>query len=516
MNLFNLKNTNTKKISLFLILTILMTTVFYTNFLSINNKIFVKNFGQESESLVLGKILADKDKVDSKQFGLGIFTLDEYAYTSEKLMQSYRLIYPSKYYISDNNWTKGISKNWTGFYDSNTKINSELYKKGENIEIARSDSRKIEKTEEHGEFIWIYLSGNLLNPDELKYPVNFKLSTTGEDTGKGNFTPYTSQLGLQGQFFSFIYNEIGVNNIDLLKLLSIFLLSATLSFLCLLIKKEYNLIFGTIFYLVFLSSPWITAFAGNLYWVPFTWFLPTLFSLLLLRNMKQYYFYLPLIFLSVFIKSLCGYEYLSTILLFTISFWIVELVLNTRKQRKKVFLFITTIGILSIFGFFLALSLHANIRDNNIISGLKSIWSQDVLRRTYSTNTTFLDTVYKDSILATPTEVVLKYFSWNTSIIYGISGKLFSTIFFLSLSILVFNLFKNKKNIKRDAILFIVTFLCPFSWFVLAKAHSYIHTHINFVLWYFGFIQVMFYIIVKFILYNLFSIEKIKKKNHDL
>lgn len=516
MNSFNLENRNTKKISLFLILTVLMTVVFYTNFLSKDNKSFVKNFGQESESLVLGKILADKNKVDSKQFGLGIFTLDEYAYTSEKLMQSYRLIYPNKYYISDNNWTKGISKHWTGFYDLNTKISSELYKKDETIKIAENDYRKIEKVEEYGEYIWIYLSGDLLNPHELKYPVDFKLINIEEGAKKGIFTPYTSQFGMQGQFFSFIYNEMGINNIDLLKLLSIFLLSSTLSFLCLLVKKEYNLIFGTIFYLVFILSPWMAAFAGNLYWVPFTWFLPALFSLLLLKNIKQYYFYLPLIFLSVFIKSLCGYEYLSTILIFTISFWIIEFVLNTRKQRKKIFLFANIIGFLCFLGFFLALLLHANLRNNDTISGLKSIWSQDVLRRTYTTNSAFFDTVYKDSLSATPSEVVIKYFLWNTPIIYGISGKLFSIIFFLSLSILIFNLFKNKKNIKRDWILFIVTFLCPLSWFVLAKAHSYIHTHINFVLWYFGFIQVMFYIIIKFILNNLFNMKKTKKTIHDI
>ena len=42
--------------------------------------------------------------------------------------------------------------------------------------------------------------------------------------------------------------------------------------------------------------------------------------------------------------------------------------------------------------------------------------------------------------------------------------------------------------------LLISAFLTSVSWFVLGKAHSYIHTHMNFAMWYFGFVQLLFYI----------------------
>ena len=48
--------------------------------------------------------------------------------------------------------------------------------------------------------------------------------------------------------------------------------------------------------------------------------------------------------------------------------------------------------------------------------------------------------------------------------------------------------------------LYIVTFLTSVSWFVLAKSHSYVHTHINFVLWYMGYVQVCLYVIVDWII----------------
>ena len=49
-------------------------------------------------------------------------------------------------------------------------------------------------------------------------------------------------------------------------------------------------------------------------------------------------------------------------------------------------------------------------------------------------------------------------------------------------------------------ILFIITLLTTISWFVLGKAHSYIHTHMNFVLFFMGWVQVSIYILCKTII----------------
>ena len=49
----------------------------------------------------------------------------------------------------------------------------------------------------------------------------------------------------------------------------------------------------------------------------------------------------------------------------------------------------------------------------------------------------------------------------------------------------------------RLAYLLLFAFLTSISWFVLGKAHSYIHTHLNFVMWYFGFVQLILYIPIK-------------------
>ena len=62
-----------------------------------------------------------------------------------------------------------------------------------------------------------------------------------------------------------------------------------------------------------------------------------------------------------------------------------------------------------------------------------------------------------------------------------------------------------------------IVFLCTtLSWFVLGKAHSYIHTHMNYVLWYFGFVQISIYIIIKFICEKIYEVASKEKGDNDL
>lgn len=60
----------------------------------------------------------------------------------------------------------------------------------------------------------------------------------------------------------------------------------------------------------------------------------------------------------------------------------------------------------------------------------------------------------------------------------------------------VYSAYKFIKEKYFYSFLYYVMLLAPMSWFVLAKSHSYVHTHMNFVLWYFGFIAIMIYMII--------------------
>ena len=92
---------------------------------------------------------------------------------------------------------------------------------------------------------------------------------------------------------------------------------------------KYNLLLAVIYYLTFLLSPWIVNFARNLYWVEFTWFIPMAIGLFCSININnkicRFTSYL-LAFFSILIKCLCGYEYISTIMLSMITFLVIDFV----------------------------------------------------------------------------------------------------------------------------------------------------------------------------------------------
>lgn len=157
------------------------------------------------------------------------------------------------------------------------------------------------------------------------------------------------------------------------------------------------------------------------------------------------------------------------------------------------------LGIFSIAGFVIALAVHSSLRgDGNIVSGLTTIIKEDAMRQTFSIgkeNST-LNEIELESIEAPITAVLAKYFRFSTDIILGIPGKLFRLFAFMPILFGVYNFYKGKK-INELAVCYFVSFLVSISWFVLGKGYSYLHTTLNFVMWYFGFVQFCIFIIVK-------------------
>ena len=122
------------------------------------------------------------------------------------------------------------------------------------------------------------------------------------------------------------------------------------------------------FYGVFLLSPWITAFARNAYWVEFTWFLPVLAGLIcsVYRDAKIQIFCIFCIFISILTKCLCGYEYISAIMMATVAFLFFDMCdVMIKKDKAEV---VRSLKLLlwasaaCIAGFVAALCIHAYLR----------------------------------------------------------------------------------------------------------------------------------------------------------
>jgi len=316
-----------------------------------------------------------------------------------------------------------------------------------------------------------------------------------------NMQEYTSQIGLQGWIYYFFTKYIIQKSITILGLGCCLLLSLVITFICYELYKKYGLLLATSFYLVCICSSWIRNFSTNLYWVEFTWFIPMLLGLICLNNLNKRFWLYPLFFLAILVKSACGYEYITVIMLSSIMFFVPEWFCykENKQQSKLLFKTILCIGISSLLGFVVTFLIHSYIRGGGIIlDGLKSIYHSDVLRRTFGNVADFHD-VYANSLNASIFYVFLLYFRTPAGI-----NALFLCLAF---AFLIYHYRKKTFLLRKDIWLFLVTFITCVSWFILGKSHSYIHTHMNYVMWYMGFIQIGTYFVLKYVL-KIFIINK--------
>lgn len=482
----------TYKICLMGILFILMSWNFMFGTLDPDNRDFGE-FQYDSESLVIGPILGqEKDIYNPSVYGLGRYSDISGTYGLEVLLPS-----------DDDLWDEGYHKKEAGTIAVliSAYINN-VAKVGNYIQFANGE--KLEITQVYtGDYKEITLNTNEIltkgRYGDLSQAVFYEKDQW--QWKPGDLSVYTSQLGLQGLAFRYLSGIFSVEN---MRLLCSMLTAAVLLGICYLLCIKYDMLVGGIWYITFLLSPWITNFARNLYWVEFTWFIPMAIGLLCsiyIENRTVRILSYFGTFISIAGKCLCGYEYISTIMMGLILFLLVDFVEAWgRKDRKKQGLLIRTIfivGISAIAGFFLALCMHAYLRGaGDVVQGLKTVFTEDVLRRTSvvsgSLNTYSAFTV--ESLLVPVSEVLRKYMEFNTRIIVGVDGYLFPLLCLIPLAIWVSE-YRNGKS-SRWIAMYILSFLTTASWYILAKGHSYCHIHMNYVLWYFGYVQTCLYVIV--------------------
>lgn len=495
LNLSQKKRSAINIISLILIMIVGMSWNFMYNSFDNQNTTFSK-FQEDSETLVTGMIYAEQNGIKLTKYGLGRYTDYKGSYTSN-IME----------YINDKNWTYGYSKTKPQIIISNQKYLFDNSIPGNYISFPNGEVFLITDHYIYEKSIVITLdtTGPL---DYNKYGSLSKAKfhdSNMKPLPSATLGAYKSQYGLQGKVFRHLARYIKSNNIlGNLNFICSFATAIILSLIVILIWKKYNVLMAGCFFVTFMLSPWVVNFARNLYWIEFIWFVPMLaglFCSLFIHKRSCRILSYVVTFIAILIKCLCGYEYISVIMMGLITFLLVDLIKSIiNKESEQAILIFKTIfilGIVAVAGFIIAICIHANLRGNgDLIGGIKDIIDKDVLRRTLGGDMNNFDARLWDSFNSSSWEVFSKYFHFTTGIITGVTGNLFPILCVLPIVILVFN-YKNKKIDYTDVLLYIVTFLTSISWYVLGKQHSFVHTHMNYVLWYFGYIQICFYIICK-------------------
>ena len=326
-----------------------------------------------------------------------------------------------------------------------------------------------------------------------------------------NYWTYMSQPGGQGIAFSLLDRLIPLSS--QIKLQFFYILTALLSAIALtfIIGWFYDEFGGWVAIFVLGStvlSQWLTVFGKNLWWCLWAFYLPMIVVLYLLKRHRvpenrQYLWFGILIFISMSVKCFInGYEYITTTLIMMVTPCIYYAVLDKWRARQCMkWTVAAALGSgVAIFLSLIMLCFQIGAVKDGFMDGIQHvIWSLG--RRTYG-NAEDFPPVYAASLQAGTIAVVIPYlngvffdlntyFSQATTYVSNFLLKVryyYLVILFIVMSVLLF--WRSRKRMperRRQHIALIWTtwfsILAPLSWFVIFKAHSYIHTHMSFLLW---------------------------------
>lgn len=491
----------------------------YKNFFKAAEDDFFQYFQQDSEALVSGKILADKYKLDTGVSNLGFFSIKE---NPKGGMIANQLTSGEKEYnkipisnLVDANWTNGVNNLYNILLFDSSYYSNILT--GAGCELTYGEQKRIIKDVLLvGPYVQIHYYGEKLTfiPNAREIFINYDVV----DKNNFNYSNYFSQYGLQGKIYSYLFNNLDFKVKTIYKI-NCLLLSIVIVFLAYLSKKIFNLKFAIIFFISFCFSPWVISFARNLYWIEFSWFLPAIFiwSAYLTKLNKIKIICFTAFVTSALFKSLCGYEYLSSILLFASAPYIYKCFNCAKDLLLKQFCKIALIGILGTIGFIIAVIIHSYLLSNgDVLKGMKIIWEQEVLRRTYGDPNSFPEELAA-SLMSSVWSVIYTYIvNWKTNLLFcdkyvilGLNECSFCILLcFITFMFVYTIIYKKYRLFKKDFAIFITFLLPALSWFILAKSHSYVHVHMNYVLWYMGAIASLVYCLIKFLCAISFKIRK--------
>lgn len=408
--------------------------------------------------------------------------------------------------LTNDEFTNGYHNRKNCIAVENNKFTNKQYVVGNILEFFSGNSAKITNVDQEENYLYVDYefeedTNNSGQQGSLSY-LYVRDGRTGEAFETGKISSYYSQLGLQGRLFSMFPKNMTLKAaMSLFQGILGFSLALVVVLICVGIYRKYNADFAVIFYLVTLLSPWVIGFSTNLYWMEVTWFLPLLVGIFCSNHIESkkarvasYLF----AFVTIAFKCACGYEYITVVMLGTIVFLLADLTMAIVKKQKEKFklIFRTTffVGLFALLGFIAVILLHANLRGNgDIFDGVKDIYYSDVLRRTLGGNSNMFQDVYAESLEASVLYVVAKYFWFKTPLLLGIPGKAFIVLVAVSFAMVLYKVAR-KKDSGEILALYIWTGIMCVSWFILGKAHSYVHTFLNYVLWYMGFVQIIFYV----------------------
>lgn len=329
----------------------------------------------------------------------------------------------------------------------------------------------------------------------------------------GNYQIYKSHIGGQGMLFSILNNLL--ENVAPEKRLNIFhslnslLAALAVTLVVIWFCREFGFVVGLCVLVSAVFSQWLLVFGRLLWWSFWAFYLPMIVLMYYLKdNMpaskSQYIKFAIIVFVVVLVKCLfAGYEYMTTALIMMVVPFVYFGVKNNISLGGYIKGFSAAIGgsLVAILLTFTVLSFQISAVEGSFMNGVNHIiYSYE--KRTYAdpedTPADYAATVEASRIGLVYNYMNGTFFDVNnyikTSNLF-LSNYLFKIkylyLIFLFFVLSVFLcLYKGKYSSvsgdRRSLALVLATWFsisAPLSWYIVFKAHSFAHQHLNCVLW---------------------------------
>ncbi|MGB7537050.1 MAG: hypothetical protein WBM17_00780 [Anaerolineales bacterium] len=350
-------------------------------------------------------------------------------------------------------------------------------------------------------------------PPDIENPnYRFQYEAYNNSLPYQSFAPYQSQIGGQGMLFGVLNGLLPISHADKLALfhgLTALLSAVVLGLILTGIFRECGLLPALIALIATALSQWLTLFGKNLWWSLWAFYLPVVVvGWYLSRRDWKYGLRLRAFGLVVFAAVLAkcffnGYEFITT----TLIMMTVPFAYYSFREKNGWRPFVAGIStaaaasILAILASMAALCVQIAAVQGSLAKGVEHI-VLSLLRRSYADPRIF-PADYAASLTASPVDVVITYLksiyldlnnyipapnAWIANYVFQIRYLHLILLFAAASGFLL--LLMNSRHlagIKQTGAAMIAavwfSLLAPLSWLIIFKAHSYVHTFINNLVW---------------------------------
>lgn len=384
--------------------------------------------------------------------------------------------------------------------------------------------------------------GQLYN-DQLIGLRNWEENGKNLGCDESHYLPYNSSFGLQGRlgvFLDSIVSKVSKNvtvTVVIYQLLTALFSAIILALFVLWVRIQFGVTVAITFAVFVSLSPMIVSFSRNLYWAMPLMVAPIVYILYFYKSRAsnaQHLIFLGGLTALLYLRFLCGYEYVTTLAIMVIATSLYVLTLE-KTNIKELLKRVVWIGAAPVLAFVLAFSTHVLSLNQQTGSTVKSIEIiknraqertvnaeyytkyayqslEDVANDFYRISNEFVKYDKLKDNGSIPMAVIVAYAAHmllpvvHIPILSGVfasySQSFLAFIFALFLLYKFRNKWVSKKQEQKVRSLYIATAVGTagyFSWLVFAYSHSLVHAFINGILMYlpaalFGFIIIGLYI----------------------